>query len=451
MNPISEITYYVTLMEQMMVYTFVYHHICRPKKSYWLTVGFYFACVSIVHIVFLPFGEDFMLKLFPHIMLMLAQFPVMLLYEERWWKRLLFPLLNIVFQSVGEIICALIFSAVSGVPFASLTYPSAEHTTSPVAAARILIIDVAALMALLLILLIRRDRTLRRDLLLILGFVSAHLVFLITYLQVISYALTEIGVLLELSCQLMIGILLVIQYYGALKRRKLTEEVAEVRILRQQMENNEQYYRLAESKFAEISKLRHDFQTQLRTISVMLQDPESEEASRKIAETLREHLESTKTPVFCENHTLNAVLNVKLSDARYRQLSPEILLNDCGQLPYDDYDLCSLISNLFDNAAESCLRETHPEQTELILKAGIRGGYFVIRCVNTCSVMPSAEMNTKPETGHGYGTAIIRNICEKYDGEYTIKFQNKQAIATVIMQLSDSAPEPSGKDRGIVP
>ena len=112
------------------------------------------------------------------------------------------------------------------------------------------------------------------------------------------------------------------------------------------------------------------------------------------------------------------------------------VLRDCGGLPFDDYDLCSLMSNLFDNAAESCLQEKHPEQTQITLKSGIRSGCFVIRCVNTCSRPPAGEESTKTEAGHGYGKAIIRSICEKYDGEYSLRYEGGKAVATVAIQLN---------------
>lgn len=439
MNLTSELTYYLTLFEQMTIYTFVYHHICRPKRSYWLTVGFYFACVSAVHIVLLPFGDDAMQKLFPHLMLMLVQFPVMLLYEESWKKRILLPIFNIVIQSVTEVITVWMFAATTGTSMSSFDYSNGDYNSTTLAGARMFYIDVIMLVAVLLILLLLRDRTLLRDMTLIPAFVGGHLIFLDIYLRVIDHSLTDVAVLLQLAYQVMFGTLLILQYYGALKRRGLLEEAAEVKALRQQIESNEQYYRLAESKFAEVSKLRHDLQTQLRTVSVMMQDSEGEKAADRIMKTLCERLEMTKTPVLCENPTLNAVLNVKLGDTRYKQLVPEIVLNDCGHLPYDDYDLCSLVSNLFDNAAESCLREPCPEQTELTLKAGLRSGCFVIRCVNTCSVVPSVGTTTKKGTEHGYGSAIIRSICEKYDGDYSIKYRNGQAVATVILQLDGSS------------
>ena len=93
------------------------------------------------------------------------------------------------------------------------------------------------------------------------------------------------------------------------------------------------------------------------------------------------------------------------------------------------------MSNLFDNAAECCLQEKHPERTLITLKSSIRSGCFVIRCVNTCTVPPDGTKSTKHSEGHGYGMAIIRSICKKYDGEYSLRYEDGKAIATVAIQL----------------
>ena len=100
---------------------------------------------------------------------------------------------------------------------------------------------------------------------------------------------------------------------------------------------------------------------------------------------------------------------------------------------FSDFDLCSLISNLFDNAADCCRCAADPAGTQIVLKSGIRSGYFVISCVNTCTEPPPDEQSSRPKEGHGYGKEIIRSICRKYDGEYTLRYADGQAAATVML------------------
>lgn len=430
----SEATYYLTLLEQMIIYTFFYHHISKPKKSYWFTVGFYFACISAVHIAFLPFGPNAMNSLFPHFVLLLAEIPVLFWYEDTLLHKALMFIGFLTVQTVTETLVTLFFSALTHTDL--ITMANTDPNSTQIAAARILIIDVFMLVFIMLICAVRRNLKILRDMSLIVGFVCGHFAFLCGYLYFVIEALTEVGVLLQLAFQTMLCILLVIQYYNMLNRRELLRSAEELKTLRLQMDNNEQYYKLAESKFTEISKLRHDMQAQIQTVSLLMRDPDGQENAERMIETIQQRLDDTRTPNYCENRTLNAVLSIKLDDERYKAIPTEIVLRDCGGLPFDDYDLCSLMSNLFDNAAESCLQENHPEQTQITLKSGIRSGCFVIRCVNTCSRQPAGEESTKTEAGHGYGKAIIRSICEKYDGEYSLRYEGGKAVATVAIQLN---------------
>ncbi|MBR3043950.1 MAG: GHKL domain-containing protein [Oscillospiraceae bacterium] len=439
----SEAAYYLTLLEQMMICTFFYHHISRPKKSYWFTVGFYFACVAAVHIAFLPFGEASLQAVLPHIILILAQFPVMIWYEDTLLRKVLLVIGNCTVQTVLESLLIMLYAAMSHTDL--ITFTTVDSGSTQLAAGRIFIIDLFLLAALLIICLLRRNIRLMRDMAMIIAFVCGHFAFVCGYLYYVKEALTEIGVVLQRVFQTMFLILLVIQYYNLQNRRALLRRAEELKTLRMQMENNEKYYRLAESKFTEISKLRHDMQAQIQTVSLLMRDPEGQEHADRMIETIRQRLDDTRTPDYCENRTLNALLSVKLDDERYKIIPAEIVLRDCGGLPFDDYDLCSLMSNLYDNAAESCLQEKHPEQTVISLKSGIRSGCFVIRCVNTCSNPPEGEEDAKPEDSHSCGRAIIRSICGKYDGEYTLRYESGKAIATVAISLDADPAADIGK------
>lgn len=381
----------------------------------------------------MPFGMEAMHTFLPHLFLILAHIPVLFLYRESPLRRMLMFIGNVIFESITETLVMLLFHALTST--GNLLFDSVDYAGTELASARILIIDCFMLGGILLIHIFRRSIELVKNLLLVTIFVCCHLLYLAFYLHYINEAVTDMGVLLQLASQTMFYTLLIIQYYSSRKQQKLQKDATELKLLRLQMESSEQYYKLAESRFTEISKLRHDIHAQIGTASALLQMPDGKENAERIIEAIRERLDNTKTPNFCENRILNAVLSVKLGDVRYSAIQTEILLEGCGHLPFDDYDLCSLVSNLFDNAAESCLRMPDPAQTVITLKSGIRSGCFLIRCVNPFSSAKPKEKAEKRERGHGYGQAIIRSICQKYDGEYTLKYEGGNAIATVLLQI----------------
>lgn len=85
--------------------------------------------------------------------------------------------------------------------------------------------------------------------------------------------------MLQLALQTVFFIMLVMQYYSTQHKRQLMLDAEEMKRLRLCMESNEQYYRLAESKFTEISKLRHDIHAQIQTVSVLLRDPDGDRSA----------------------------------------------------------------------------------------------------------------------------------------------------------------------------
>ena len=52
-----------------------------------------------------------------------------------------------------------------------------------------------------------------------------------------------------------------------------------------------------------------------------------------------------------------------------------------------------------------------------------------------CEYLSAEEKSSKQSEGHGYGKEIIRSICRKYDGEYTLKYADGNAVATVMLRL----------------
>ena len=131
----SEAAYYLTLLEQMMICTFFYHHISRPKKSYWFTVGFYFACVAAVHIAFLPFGEASLQALLPHIILILAQFPVMIWHEDTLLRKVLLVIGNCTVQTVLESLLVMLYAAMSHTDL--ITFATVDSGSTQLAAGRL--------------------------------------------------------------------------------------------------------------------------------------------------------------------------------------------------------------------------------------------------------------------------------------------------------------------------
>ena len=106
---------------------------------------------------------------------------------------------------------------------------------------------------------------------------------------------------------------------------------------------------------------------------------------------VEEQLAAAKTVHFCQNPIINSVLTVKMNIVKANGIETDILLNDCENLPFDNYDICSLFANLYDNAVEACQKIEENKERRITMRSSIKNDYFVLKIVNTCIEMPEIK------------------------------------------------------------
>ena len=95
----------------------------------------------------------------------------------------------------------------------------------------------------------------------------------------------------------------------------------------------------------------------------------------------------------------------------------------------DDVMLCSLFSNLLDNAIHA-VEDMDPGKRWIRISAITEGGFLVVKTRN-----PSG----KPEPvkrGHGKGTVILQEIAEMYGGMYQTEYWDGIFTAVVNIELN---------------
>ena len=93
----------------------------------------------------------------------------------------------------------------------------------------------------------------------------------------------------------------------------------------------------------------------------------------------------------------------------------------------EELDICSLLSNILDNAIESA-KKCPEEKRYIDFEMVEEGDGYVIRCEN--SYVESPVMNQgqyisskKNAENHGYGVGIIRRLAKKYSGRARISHE----------------------------
>ena len=212
--------------------------------------------------------------------------------------------------------------------------------------------------------------------------------------------------------------------YG--EKEELKKEIQELNYMRAL---EEQHYQELQKRQEQMARIRHDFKNQMIT-SLHLIETDNKEQAGLLLEQLRDKLDQTENRIYCENPVVNAVVSEKamLCENAGIVLDSQIALSN--QLPIRPVHLCSLFSNLLDNAihaAEKCSKE----ERVIIVKAALYGDYLNVKVENTVADFRKSE---KPER-KGYGQEIIRDIAKQYHGEcYTEEKQNRY-IAVVTLEL----------------
>ena len=180
-----------------------------------------------------------------------------------------------------------------------------------------------------------------------------------------------------------------------------------------------------EAKQYELAKIRHDFNNQLVTAYRLVEQNKHGEAAGML-NALSAELTETQEKLYCANHVINVVLAEKQMICEIAGIALEIHVTLDENCAIASLHLCSVFSNLLDNAISAC-RES--PGSVISLTALSKGDYLHIKCVNPIS--------KEAETGSGYGTRILADITERYDGAYNAETVDGQYCAVISLLCTE--------------
>lgn len=282
----------------------------------------------------------------------------------------------------------------------------------------------------------------KRSLAAMVSFPVLHLAFMYLYFRDIEILLDYKTVFIHLTYQAMVLILIIVQYYALRKSHALHKSEENLRHLQTEIQHNYNYCMLAEEKFNDISRLRHDINNQIQAIKQLITIERNGNEASKMIDELQQKLMKMRSAKYCANTVINAVLAPKVYAASDAGITSDIILHDSDELPFDNYDICSLFANLYDNATEACMKLDDSENRLIELRSRIKGSYYVVKLVNSCKGELLLEGDKLPHTtkeapGHGYGMQIIQSIAKKYDGDIQISCENNLFTVVVALKLPE--------------
>ncbi len=206
------------------------------------------------------------------------------------------------------------------------------------------------------------------------------------------------------------------------------------------------YYQLAMEQKELVHALQEEIKNQLLKVEDLTEQSafQSEEKIQELLVELEEKVGRVGKVVFCKDSVLNTVLALKNAAAHKAGLTMQVCVDSYIKTKVEDYDLCSIITNILDNAIEAAKRvkESGKEALPIEVHIGHRAGYLVLKVRNPI-VEPLRKnkkgqyVSSKKENGslkrHGRGVTIVENALKKYGGN--LRFEENENHMTVFAFL----------------
>lgn len=214
------------------------------------------------------------------------------------------------------------------------------------------------------------------------------------------------------------------------KKRRLEQEISALNYMRQ---IEEAHYSVIKEKQTEIAKIRHDIKNQLIVIKGLLKSGHSEEAAALIG-GLETDINASKEKEYCSVPIINTILFEKEKSCVSEGIAFEsdIDVYDTGCISQNH--LCSIFSNLMDNAINECGRLSGDDK-KIRITAAQKNGFISVRCENTAA--ERGHKIFKPSESKGCGLKILRDIANRYDGSFKCEINEKKCLAEIIVNILD--------------
>lgn len=208
------------------------------------------------------------------------------------------------------------------------------------------------------------------------------------------------------------------------KKEQVEKELEEVRYLKE-IENARND--LLEKQHRELQAMRKELECRIRKISEQMENSGKTETVEQELDELQRSLENTRPNAYCQNAVVNAVLAEKEKVCQSLGFSLDAELQVPRTTKVDPLHLCSIFSNLLDNAIEA-VEELEEKERRVEIRTEIKGSYLFVKVQNPAT---QAHAKRRKRKEHGYGTLILEDIAKNYDGTYHAAFENGCYTAAV--------------------
>ena len=250
----------------------------------------------------------------------------------------------------------------------------------------------------------------------------------------------KVGLIIVLLCSFFAVVFLILLFLSADREARKKEK--EIEIIKAEVEIIKDYYSRVEQRLEDVNMLRHELRNAL---DVMNLEKETAKKYLSLTESFDQKVEKISRHKYCENALLNIIISEKAKEAEENDTRFISKLNIPESIAVDEFDLFSCVYNLIDNAVFANRQQIGQGLDKYIeLKAETIGSYLIIKQTNTAfestKLKDNGEFGTTKDLSseHGFGLKIIKEICEKYDGQAEFEHKDDVFYSTLSFKISSA-------------
>lgn len=234
-------------------------------------------------------------------------------------------------------------------------------------------------------------------------------------------------------------ILLFACYFFIGRNIRAQEENMELSRKAMSLEMSNTLIALNQSNLEQMHKIRHDVKKKFAIMSLMLKNGEYDRLNSYFDEVC-EQIIVPCSQVDTGNSAFDLAFNLEISKAKSKGITVSSKLMVPPEMRISEPDLDGLIINLMDNAIEAC-EKADSDKRQIEVSVQVVHNYLVMRFVNTVSeekLKNALLLETdKPDKElHGYGSKIVDDIAQKYNGHVMRNVDGDDFIVDVMLDLT---------------
>lgn len=214
------------------------------------------------------------------------------------------------------------------------------------------------------------------------------------------------------------------------------EKDVELKLLKTNMDQVENLMNLLRSQ-------RHDYLTHMQAIGAMAYLEEYKELQKYLKDISSEYRHTSEL-IRIGNPALTALINTKKEVASEKNILFYIKCKSkINASQISSWELCSLFSNLIENAMEACINLKDNKWIKITIDSNDSGLVFEVENSGKIEEDITPEIFTpgvtsKDSAGRGFGLYICKKIVDKYKGVISFKNTSKDTVKfTVILPKGD--------------